>query len=152
MSKMSKVSKVIGIDLGTSTSEVACLKNGKPFLIPNLHGQKVTPSVVYISESGEIKVGEDARSYAVIEPENTVIEVKRLMGSQSPLKLGNKYLKPYEVSVYILQYLKQSAESFLGGRVEEAVITVPAYFTNEQRVDTKKAGELAGLRVERIIN
>jgi molecular chaperone DnaK len=149
---MSGMSKVIGIDLGTSTSEVAYLKNGKPFLIPNLDGQKVTPSVVYINESGEIKVGEAACSYAVIEPENTVIEVKRLMGSQKILKPGKKSLRPHEVSAYILQYLKQSAESFLGEKVEEAVITVPAYFTNEQRVDTKKAGELAGFRVERIIN
>lgn len=149
---MKKKSKVIGIDLGTSTSEVAYLKDGKPFLIPNLHGRMITPSVVYINEAGEVKVGEEALSYAILEPENTSIEVKRLMGSEKSLKLGGQSLKPQEVSACILRYLKQSAESFLGEQVEEAVITVPAYFSNEQRVATKEAGELAGFKVERIIN
>jgi len=147
-----EVSKVVGIDLGTSTSEIAYLKDGKPFIIPNLKGNKITPSIVYISDDGEVKVGEDALSYTVLEPENTVIEVKRLMGTQNSLKLGKKYLKPQEVSCYILKYLKLCAESYLGEALEEAVITVPAYFTNEQRIATKEAGELAGFKVERIIN
>jgi len=146
------MSKIIGIDLGTSTSEVACLQDGKPILIPNLHGGRITPSIVYINAEGEIKVGEDASSYAVLEPENTVIEVKRLMGAGETLRIGGKTMRPQEVSACILTYLKQSAEIFLGEPVAEAVITVPAYFTNEQRVATKEAGELAGFRVERIIN
>lgn len=146
------MSKIIGIDLGTSTSEAAHLKDGKPFIIPNLNGNKVTPSVVHVSDDGEVKVGEEAVSYALLEPENTAVEVKRLMGSQNSLKLGKKYLKPQEVSASILRYIKDYAEAYLGERVEEAVITVPAYFTNEQRVATKEAGELAGFKVERIIN
>lgn len=146
------MSRVIGIDLGTSTSEVACLKDGKPVIIPNLKGNKITPSVVHVGEDGEIKVGEDAVSYAVLEPENTAVEVKRLMGSQNSLKLGKKFMKPQEVSAHILGYLKRCAEAWLGEAVGEAVITVPAYFTNEQRVATKEAGELAGFKVERIIN
>lgn len=146
------MSKVIGIDLGTSTSEAGCLKDGKPFIIPNLNGNKITPSVVYVGDDDEVKVGEDAVSYAILEPENTAVEVKRLMGSQNSLKLGKRYMKPQEVSACILRYLKQCAETYLGETVEEAVITVPAYFTNEQRVATKEAGELAGFKVERIIN
>jgi len=147
------MSKIIGIDLGTSTSEAACLIEGKPFIIPNLNGNKVIPSVVYIGDDdGEVKVGEDAVSYAILEPDHTAVEVKRLMGSQNSLKLGKKYLKPEEVSACILRYIKDYVEAYLGETVEEAVITVPAYFTNEQRVATKEAGELAGFRVERIIN
>jgi len=144
--------KIIGIDLGTSTSEVACLKDGKPFIIPNHKGHGITPSVVYIGSNGEVKVGEDAVSYAILEPENTAVEVKRLMGSQNSLKLGKKHMKPQEVAACILRYLKRYAEDYLGEKIEEAVITVPAYFTNEQRVATKEAGELAGFKVDRIIN
>lgn len=144
--------KIIGIDLGTSTSEIAVLKDGRPLVIPNDKGERVTPSVVYFGTDGETKVGSDARSYAVLEPENTVIEVKRLMGSGQVLRAGERRLTPQEVSSYILKYLKKCAEDYLGEEVEEAVITVPAYFTNEQRVETREAGELAGLKVERIIN
>lgn len=146
------MSKVIGIDLGTSTSEAAYLKDGKPELIPNTMGGYITPSIVYLNAEGVIKVGEEAKSFAVLEPENTVIEVKRLMGSGEVLKVGGREMKPQDISACILRYLKESAEGFLGEPVEEAVITVPAYFTNEQRVATKEAGELAGFRVERIIN
>ncbi len=144
--------RIIGIDLGTSTSEAACLQDGRPILIPNLHGGKITPSIVHINAEGGIKVGEEAKSFAVLEPENTVIEVKRLMGTGEAVPISGKTMRPQEISACILGYLKKSAESFLGEPVEEAVITVPAYFTNEQRVATKEAGELAGFRVERIIN
>jgi molecular chaperone DnaK len=146
------MSRIIGIDLGTSTSEVAYLLDGRPALIPNLEGATVTPSAVYVGPSGEIKVGAAARSYALIEPENTVLEVKRLMGSGDALRLGDRVMRPEEVSACILRYLKAAAEQFLGESVTEAVITVPAYFSNEQRVATKEAGELAGFKVERIIN
>lgn len=145
------MNKSIGIDLGTSTSEIAVLIDGKPFVIPNDKGEKITPSVVYFN-GDEVKVGSDARSYAVLEPENTVIEVKRLMGSGQVIRAGGRRLSPQEVSSYILRYLKKCAEDYLGEKVGEAVITVPAYFTNEQRVATREAGELAGLKVERIIN
>lgn len=144
--------RIIGIDLGTSTSEAACLIEGKPVIIPDLNGNLVIPSVVYISDDGEVKAGEDAQNYALLEPENTVLEVKRLMGAKSSLRLGKKYLKPEEVSGEILRYIKDYVEAYLGEPAEEAVITVPAYFTNEQRVATKLAGELAGFKVERIIN
>ncbi len=146
------MAKIVGIDLGTSTSEISILKNGRPFLIPNTYDKNITPSVVYINEEGDVKVGDDAISYTILEPENTIIEVKRLMGSQLPIKLGNKQMKPEEISACILKYLKQCAEAYLGEAVDEAVITVPAYFTNDQRVATTKAGELAGFKVERIIN
>jgi molecular chaperone DnaK len=146
------MSRIIGIDLGTSTSEVAYLKDDQPVLIPNMEGEHVTPSVVYIGANGEVKVGAAARSYAVIEPENTVLEVKRLMGSKNILRLGDRVMRPQEVSACVLRYLKTAAERFLGETVDEAVITVPAYFSNEQRVATKEAGELAGFKVERIIN
>ena len=144
--------RCIGIDLGTSTSEVAVLKDGQPVIIPNDKGERVIPSVVFFGEENQVKVGNDARSYAVLEPENTVIEVKRLMGSGQVVRCRNKRMSPSEVSAHILGYLKQCAEEFLGEEVDEAVITVPAYFTNEQRVATREAGELAGFRVERIIN
>jgi molecular chaperone DnaK len=146
------MSRIIGIDLGTSTSEVAYLKEGQPVLIPNLEGDRVTPSAVYVGADGKVKVGAAARSYAVIEPENTVLEVKRLMGSQNTIRLGDCAMQPREVSACILRYLKAAAEQYLGESVTEAVITVPAYFSNEQRVATKEAGELAGFKVERIIN
>jgi molecular chaperone DnaK len=146
------MSRIIGIDLGTSTSEVAYLKDGQPSLIPNQEGETITPSVVYVSPNGAITVGAAARSYAVLEPENTILEVKRLMGSKNALRLGNQTMQPQEVSACILRYLKAAAEQFLGESINEAVITVPAYFSNEQRVATKEAGELAGFKVERIIN
>ena len=146
------MSKIIGIDLGTSTSEAAYLKDGKPVIIPNNLGKRITPSVVYIDNQGVIKVGEAAQSYTILEPENTAIEVKRLMGSGQTVNLAGSNFTPQQVSSYILKYLKKCAEDFLGEAIQEAVITVPAYFTNEQRVATKEAGELAGFKVERIIN
>lgn len=146
------MSNIIGIDFGTSTSEVAVLKEGKTILIPNKNGKTITPSVVYINDNDEVKIGEDAVSYAVLEPENTAIEIKRLIGSGKSVQLGRKNLKPEEIAAYIIKYLKQCAEKYLGETIEEAVITVPAYFTNKQRVETKQAGEIAGLKVERIIN
>lgn len=144
--------RIIGIDLGTSTSEAAVFIDGKASLIPNSNGELITPSIVYMSESGEIKIGQDAASYAVLEPENTIIEVKRSMGSNEKINIGKTKMTPQEISAQILKYLKKCAEDHLGEEVEEAVITVPAYFTNEQRVATREAGQLAGFKVDRIIN
>lgn len=143
---------IIGIDLGTSTSEAAYLKNKRPELIPDSSGKFVIPSIVYLDKQGNIKIGEEALNYAILEPESTVIEVKRLMGSKEMVKLADKLYSPQQISSFILKYIKEYAEVFLGEEVEEAVITVPAYFTNEQRVATREAGILAGFKVDRIIN
>ncbi len=142
----------VGIDLGTSTSEIGYLKNGHPYLIPNTEGKKITPSVVGLSPTGELLVGERAKAQQIANPSNTVIEVKRLMGSSERIHIGGKLYSPQEISAFILRYLKGFAEDYLGERIDEAVISVPAYFSDTQRQATKDAGELAGLRVERILN
>lgn len=146
------MNRIIGIDLGTSTSEAAVLVDGKPMVIENYEGELITPSVVGISQKGNIIVGEGAKEQLILRPDDTIMEVKRLMGTGNLIKLGDRQYTPEEISSYILKYLKECAEKYLGDRADRAVITVPAYFTDEQRKATVRAGELAGLKVERIIN
>jgi len=146
------MSRIVGIDLGTSTSEIACIIDGEPVIMPNSLGSKVTPSVVHIAEDGTKLVGEPAVEYLLTRPECTFMEVKRLTGSPEPLKAHGKEYLPEELQAVIIRYLTGCAETHLGERIERAVITVPAYFTDVQRRATAKAGELAGLRVERILN
>jgi molecular chaperone DnaK len=146
------MSRIIGIDLGTSTSEVAILEEGKPKVIPNSKGQIITPSVVGIDQDGNLLIGQDARDQMLFRPKDTVIEVKRLMGSGQKVSMGGKEYTPQQISSFILKYLKKCAEDYLGEEITRAVITVPAYFTDEQRKATVEAGNLAGLKVERIIN
>jgi len=145
-------SKIIGIDLGTSTSEVAVFENGKAIVIKNKEEDTITPSVVGISENRQLIVGKEARDQFILKPNKTVMEIKRLMGSKKTVEMDGKQYKPEEISSYILLYLKECAETYLGEKVERAVITVPAYFTDEQRRATVEAGKLAGFKVERIIN
>lgn len=145
-------SRIIGIDLGTSTSEVSLLLDGKPVVIANDEGELITPSIVGISENGRIIVGNAAKEQLIIRPDDTVMEVKRLMGTDSEVKMGENKYTPEKISSYILKHLKRCAEDYIGESIDRAVITVPAYFTDEQRRATVKAGELAGLKVERLIN
>ncbi|MDR2051904.1 MAG: Hsp70 family protein [Treponema sp.] len=144
--------RIVGIDLGTSTSEIGCVVDGTPKIIPNSQGKLVTPSVVHIGEDGAILVGEEAAEYLFTRPECTFLEVKRLTGSSEKLKAHDKEYAPEEIQAMLLSYLVRCAETFLNEKIERAVITVPAYFTDVQRRATAKAGELAGLSVERIIN
>ncbi len=169
------MSKIIGIDLGTTNSAMAVMQAGKPEIIANSEGNRTTPSVVAVNKNGERLVGQVARRQQVTNPKNTIYEVKRLIGRnysdpevQRDLKLmgyeikksGNgvkvvmadKEYSPEEISAMILSKLKADAESFLGDKVTEAVITVPAYFDDSQRQATKDAGKIAGLEVKRIIN
>jgi len=146
------MSRIIGIDLGTSTSEVSVLIDGKPMVIQNTEGELITPSIVGVSKSGSIIVGNDAKEQLLIRPDDTVMEVKRLMGTESKVRMGGNQYTPEEISSYILKYLKKCAEDYIGESIDRAVITVPAYFTDEQRRATVKAGEIAGLKVERLIN
>lgn len=146
------MSKIIGIDLGTTNSLVAVWENGKTVLIPNSFGEYLTPSVVSVDEKGNLFVGKVAKERLITCPENTASVFKRFMGTGSGYVLGgNRYL-PEELSAMVLRRLKQDAESYLGEPVEEAVVSVPAYFNNAARSATKRAGELAGLKVERIVN
>lgn len=146
------MSKIVGIDLGTSTSEIAILVDGKPYVIPNHLGEPITLSVVGISDEGEIIVGREAREQLLLKPNDTVIEVKRLMGSNEKVIMGGKEYSPQQISAYILRYLMDCASKYLGEDINSAVITVPAYFSDEQRRATVEAGKLAGIKVERIIN
>src|SRR6476661_1934545 len=165
--------KVIGIDLGTTNSVVAVMEGGTPVVIPNQEGSRLTPSVVGFTKEGEILVGQIAKRQAVTNPENTVSSIKRFMGrrydevseeiKKVPYKVvrqgdhvavlaqGKEYTPP-QISALILQKLKKAAEDYLGEKVTEAVITVPAYFNDAQRQATKDAGQIAGLEVKRIIN
>ncbi len=143
---------IVGIDLGTTHSLVATMERERPVIIPNRQGKRLTPSVVGLDRGDKLHVGETARNQLTAMPERTVAEVKRLMGSGQKVRLGPREYSPTEISGLILTALKEDAERHFGGRVEEAVITVPAYFTDAQRQATKDAGELAGLRVERILN
>ena len=146
------MSKIIGIDLGTTNSCVAVVEGGEAVVIPNSEGARTTPSVVGVSKTGERLVGQVAKRQAVTNYKDTVISIKRHMGSDYKATMGGKEYTPQEISAMILQKLKADAESYLGEKVTEAVITVPAYFTDAQRQATKDAGQIAGLNVRRIIN
>src|SRR6202050_2182032 len=167
------MSKIIGIDLGTTNSVVAVMQGGEPVVIPNQEGARTTPSVVAITKSGERLVGQVAKRQEITNPENTIYSIKRFMGrrynevseemkmvpykviskgDQVAVQIQGKEYTPPEISAMILQKLKDAAENFLGEKVTEAVITVPAYFNDAQRQATKDAGQIAGLEVKRIIN
>ena len=168
------MSKIIGIDLGTTNSVVAVMQGGEPVVIPNQEGARTTPSVVAITKGGERLVGQVAKRQAVTNPENTVYSIKRFMGRRfdevgeetrrvpykvvkgphddARVDIFGKSYSPPEISAMILGKLKSAAEDFLGEKVSKAVITVPAYFNDAQRQATKQAGEIAGLEVVRIIN
>ena len=144
--------KIIGIDLGTTNSCVAVMEGGEPVVIPNAEGNRTTPSVVAFSKNGERLVGQIAKRQAVTNPDNTVISIKRKMGTNSKVNIEGDEFTPPEISAMILQKLKTDAENYLGQKVTQAVITVPAYFSDSQRQATKDAGKIAGLDVLRIIN
>ncbi len=146
------MSKIIGIDLGTTNSCVAVMEGGKPTVIANAEGDRTTPSVVAYTKDGERLVGKVAKRQAIVNHENTVISIKREMGTNYKAKLNGKEYSPQEISAMILSKLKEDAESYLGEKVTQAVITVPAYFNDSQRQATKDAGRIAGLDVKRIIN
>src|SRR5687768_9868064 len=170
------MARTIGIDLGTTNSVMATIEGGEPTVIPNAEGERITPSVVAVTPSGERLVGRFARRQAVTNPENTVFSVKRFMGRKYDdpvvqrdkglvpyqiraakngdveVKMGDRWYSPQEISAMILQKLKTDAEAYLGEKVTQAVVTVPAYFDNAQRDATKDAGRIAGLDVQRIIN
>ena len=146
------MSKIIGIDLGTTNSCVAVMEGGKPTVIANTEGARTTPSVVAFTKTGERLVGEPAKRQAVTNAEKTISSIKRDMGTDRGRKIDDKYYSPQQISAMILQKLKADAESYLGEKVTEAVITVPAYFNDSQRQATKDAGKIAGLEVKRIIN
>ena len=169
------MSKILGIDLGTTNSAMAVIEGGEPKVLENKEGNRTTPSMVAITKTGERVVGQIAKRQAVTNPENTIFSVKRLIGRKwndeeiqhdvktmpykivqsgegVKVKMGDKEHTPEEVSAMILQKLKADAEAKLGEKIEEAVITVPAYFDDSQRQATKDAGEIAGLKVKRIIN
>lgn len=146
------MNRTIGIDLGTSTSEIAYLKDGKPIVIRNHIDELITPSVIHISPSGNIIVGQEAKEMLLLEPECTFMEVKRLMGSEHKFTAHGKEYTPKQLSSYILKYLIECAKTYLGEDIDRAVITVPAYFSDEQRRATIEAGRLCGLTIERIIN
>ena len=146
------MAKTIGIDLGTTNSCVAVIEGGEPVVIANAEGMRTTPSVVAFSKNGERMVGQVAKRQAITNPERTISSIKRQMGSDYGVKIDDKRYTPQEISAMILQKLKTDAEAYLGDKVTEAVITVPAYFTDSQRQATKDAGKIAGMEVKRIIN
>ena len=146
------MSKIIGIDLGTTNSCVSVMEGGEAVVIPNAEGNRTTPSIVAFSKDGERMVGQVAKRQAITNPDRTVISIKREMGSNYKVNIDSKAYTPQEISAMILQKLKADAEAYLGQTVTEAVITVPAYFTDSQRQATKDAGKIAGLEVKRIIN
>ena len=147
-----KMAKIIGIDLGTTNSCVAVIEGGEPGVIANAEGARTTPSVVAFSKDGERMVGQVAKRQAITNPDRTISSIKRDMGTARKVNIDGKDFTPQEISAIILQKLKNDAESYLGDKVTEAVITVPAYFTDAQRQATKDAGKIAGLEVKRIIN
>jgi molecular chaperone DnaK len=154
---MSIMAKIIGIDLGTSNSAASVMVAGKPTLIPSsegitVSGGKAFPSVVAFTKEGTLIVGEPARRQAITNPENTITAFKRKMGSDHVYKIQNKEYKPQQISAFLLQKMKKDVEDFIGEKIEKAVITVPAYFDDNQRQATKDAGTIAGLEVVRIIN
>ncbi|MEK7075201.1 MAG: Hsp70 family protein, partial [Patescibacteria group bacterium] len=150
------MAKIIGIDLGTSNSAASVMEGGKPVIIPSAEGNSIAgkafPSYVAFTKEGQLLVGEPARRQAVTNPEGTVFEAKRKMGTSFKYSLNGKEYTPEQISAFILQKIKKDAESYAGGAISQAVITVPAYFDDAQRQATKNAGEIAGLEVVRIIN
>ena len=144
--------KIIGIDLGTTNSCVAVYEGGEPIVITNPEGGRTTPSVVAFSKTGERMVGQVARRQAITNPDRTIMSIKREMGRDFKTTVDGKSYTPQEISAMILQKLKADAEAYLGSPVTQAVITVPAYFSDAQRQATKDAGKIAGLEVLRIIN
>jgi molecular chaperone DnaK len=144
--------KTVGIDLGTTNSVVAVMEGGEPVVIPNAEGSRLTPSVVAFTKTGERLVGAAAKRQAIINPDRTIVSIKRKMGTRERIRIDDKEYTPEEISAMILQKLKADAEAYLGEKVDAAVITVPAYFNDAQRTATKNAGEIAGLKVLRIIN
>jgi molecular chaperone DnaK (HSP70) len=146
------IEDIVGIDLGTTNSEIALYRDGRPEVLADEVGRKILPSVVGISESGELLVGEEARNQFVLYPERTVRSIKRRMGSSDKVDLAGRQYTPQEISAIILKRLKETAERRLGRAISKAVITVPAYFSDAQRQATREAGEIAGLAVERIVN
>ena len=146
------MSKIIGIDLGTTNSCVAVMEGGEPVVIPNAEGARTTPSVVAFTKNGERLVGQVAKRQAVTNPDRTIISIKRDMGTDRRINIDGKDYAPQDISAMILMKLKADAEAYLGETVTQAVITVPAYFSDSQRQATKDAGRIAGLEVLRIIN
>jgi molecular chaperone DnaK len=146
------MAKAVGIDLGTTNSVVAVLEGGQPTVIPNAEGGRTTPSVVAFSKAGDVLVGEVAKRQAITNPDRTIRSIKRRMGTDDKTEIDGKKYSPQEISARILQKLKTDAETYLGDKVTEAVITVPAYFDDAQRQATKEAGQIAGLNVLRIVN
>jgi molecular chaperone DnaK len=146
------MARAVGIDLGTTNSVVAVLEGGEPTVIPNAEGSRTTPSVVAFAKGGEVLVGEVAKRQAVTNVDRTIRSVKRHMGTDWSVKIDDKTYRPQQISAFVLQKLKRDAEAYLGETVTNAVITVPAYFSDAERQATKEAGEIAGLKVDRIIN
>src|SRR5437588_6261740 len=146
------MARTVGIDLGTTNSVVAVMEAGEPVVIPNAEGSRLTPSVVAFSKAGERLVGAPAKRQAIINPDRTIVSIKRRMGTDHRVAIDDKQFSPEQISAMILQKLKTDAEAYLGDKVDKAVITVPAYFNDSQRTATKTAGEIAGLEVLRIIN
>ncbi|MGO3752343.1 MAG: molecular chaperone DnaK [Peptoniphilaceae bacterium] len=146
------MSKIIGIDLGTTNSAVAVMEGGDSIIIPNIEGSRTTPSIVAFTKDGERLVGETAKRQAITNPDRTIQSIKREMGTDHTIEIDGKKYTPQEISAMILQKLKSDAESYLGEKISQAVITVPAYFTDAQRQATKDAGKIAGLEVKRIVN
>lgn len=146
------MSTIIGIDLGTSTTEAAVIKDGKPVMVLNLDKEAITPSAVGIDAGGNFVIGARAKAQCLLSPENTAIEIKRKMGTDEKIFLGKQPYTPVELSAKLLEYVKVYASEHLGEEITRAVISVPAYFDDIQRQATVKAGMKAGLSVERIIN
>ncbi len=146
------MTKIVGIDLGTVNSEVAVIEGGKPSLIKSAEGEPYFPSIVAFTKDEEMLVGEAAKRQAIMNPEGTVHRIKRKMGSNKKIKIQGKEYSPEQISAFILQKIKRDAEEYMGGEIKEAIITVPAYFNDDQRQATKDAGKIAGFEVKRIIN
>ena len=146
------MSKIIGIDLGTTNSCVAVMEGGEPVVIANAEGARTTPSVVGFTKTGERLVGQVAKRQAITNPDRTISSIKRQMGTDHKVEIDGKKYTPQEISAMILSKLKADAESYLGEKVTQAVITVPAYFNDSQRQATKDAGAIAGLDLKLIIN
>ena len=146
------MARAVGIDLGTTNSVIAVLEGGEPTVIPNAEGARTTPSVVAFAKNGEVLVGEVAKRQATTNVDRTIRSVKRHMGESWNVDIDGKKFTPQQISAFVLQKLKRDAEAYLGEQVTDAVITVPAYFSDAQRQATKEAGEIAGLKVHRIVN